>query len=129
VTGDKKRYRVVSCHPSLHQLIIASNDALAGETPAVQEKKMISGTGPPRSPAGERLARLETQIEQLLQSSAQTHADLREHIIWQRRCYEQQSSRIGNLEKSSEQTRIHLKWMKAIWLTVQAGVLGWLGMK
>ncbi len=84
---------------------------------------------PPVSPAGERVARLEAQIDQLLLTAARAHADLREHIEWQRRSYEVQDARLNALEKSAEETRTHLKWMKAIWLAVQGAVLGWLGIK
>ncbi|HYG77807.1 MAG TPA: hypothetical protein VEK08_22565 [Planctomycetota bacterium] len=86
---------------------------------------MASGQGPP----GERLARLETQIEQLVNATNRTHADLREHIQWQRKSCETQDRRLAALENSAEQTRVHLKWMKAIWLAVQGSVIGWLGLK
>jgi len=80
-------------------------------------------------PAGERLARLETQIEQLVAATNRTHADWREHIAWQRRGVEAQDQRLAALEQSAEQTRVHLKWMRAIWVAVQGSVIGWLGFK
>jgi hypothetical protein len=80
-------------------------------------------------PAGERLARLETQMEQLLSASHRLHADLREHIEWQRKSFETHAARLNAVERSVEQTRVHLKWMKAIWMAVQGTVIGWLGFK
>jgi hypothetical protein len=81
------------------------------------------------SPTRERLARLETQIDQLLLTAARAHADLREHIAWQRRAFQAQEHRLDVLDRSTVQTRTHLKWMKAIWLAVQSVVVGWLGLK
>ncbi len=81
------------------------------------------------NPLGERLARLETQLDQLVLTSARTHADLREHLDWQRRSTDVQNERLRALENSSEQTRTHLRWMKAGWLSAQALVIAWLGAK
>lgn len=78
---------------------------------------------------GERLARLEAQLDQLVLVTARTHADLREHLDWQRRMHEQDAARIGALELETARTRAHLSWMKAIWLAVQGIILGWLGLK
>jgi len=80
-------------------------------------------------PTRERLARLETQMDQLLITAARAHADLRENIDWQRRVYELHADRIATLEKSAEATRTHLKWMKGVWLAMQGVILGWLGLK
>ena len=86
---------------------------------------------PPNSPrpVGERLARLEVQIDQLLLTAARAHADLRDHIDLQRKLLDAQHSRIGALEKSAEETRTHLKWMKAIWLALHGAILAFLGLK
>ena len=82
----------------------------------------------PGPPAGERLARLEVQIEQLVSATNRAHADWREHLQWQRRCFEAQELRLAALERSTEETRVHLRWIKAIWLAVQGAVVGWLGL-
>ena len=77
----------------------------------------------------ERLARLEAQIDQLLLTAARAHADLRECVEWQRRTYELQDARVNALEKSHEETRTHLKWIKGVWLAVQSTVVGWITLK
>ena len=84
---------------------------------------------PNAAPAGERLARMEGQIEQLVNATNRVHADLREHIDWQQRVHDQQTARVNALEQSAEQTRTHLKWMKAVWLAVQGTVVGWMSVK
>lgn len=78
---------------------------------------------------GERLARAEAQLDQLVLVAARAQADLREHLDWQRRLHEQHAARLGALERDGERTRTHLAWMKAIWLAAQGAVLGWLGIK
>lgn len=78
---------------------------------------------------GERLARLEAQLDHLVLVAARTHADLHEHLTWQRRLHEQHAERLGAVERDAVRTRAHLGWMKAIWLAMQGVVLGWLGMK
>ncbi|MBI3831452.1 MAG: hypothetical protein HY291_18175 [Planctomycetes bacterium] len=78
---------------------------------------------------GERLARLEAQLDQLVLVAARTHADLREHLDWQRRMHEQHAARIGALELETARTRTHLAWMKALWVAAQGVIFGWLGLK
>ena len=85
-----------------------------------------SGAGPP---AGERLARVETQVEQLGAATRELHAELREHVAWERKVVEKQDARAAALELNAEQTRTHLRWMKAVWVAMQGVVLGWLGVK
>ncbi|HYF49499.1 MAG TPA: hypothetical protein VEJ63_08840 [Planctomycetota bacterium] len=77
----------------------------------------------------ERLARLEAQMEQLLITAARAHADLKEHIDWQRRTFEKTDARLDKLDRNAEQVHTHLRWMKAIWVAVQSTVIGWLGLK
>jgi|GEM_PF-2258808 len=80
-------------------------------------------------PFGERMARLETQMDRVLNTTMQTHNELREHVSLQRSILEKQNQRMNALEQSVTQTRTHLKWMKAIWMAVQGTVLCWLGIK
>lgn len=89
----------------------------------------MSGQSSPGPPAGERLARLETKIEELVGALNRTHADLREHLEWQRRCFSALEKRTGLLEREQDRVRVHLKWMKAVWTVVQGTVIGWLGLK
>jgi len=77
----------------------------------------------------ERLARLEAQMEQLLVTAARAHADLKEHIDWQRRTFESTQSRLSGLDQNAEQVHTHLRWMKAAWMAVQGTVIGWIGLK
>jgi len=83
----------------------------------------------PGPPAGERLARLEAQLEQLVNATNRTHADLREHLAWQQRMHAAQEKRFGAVEREQERVRVHLKWMKAAWMAVQGTVIGWMGLK
>lgn len=78
---------------------------------------------------GERLARVETQIEQLADATRGLHAELREHVAWQRRACEQQEKRVAALERGAQETRTHLRWMKAVWVAVQGTVVGWMGIR
>jgi len=77
----------------------------------------------------ERLARLEARLDQLVLLGAQTQADLREHLAWQRRQHEQHAARCGKLEQETASIRTSLAWMKGLWAALQAAVFGWLGMK
>ena len=81
------------------------------------------------SAGAERLARVETQIEQLNAATRNLHGELREHIAWQRRLVEHTEKRLRLLECNAEQTRTHLRWMKAVWVAVQGTVLAWVGLK
>ena len=83
----------------------------------------------PQDSHGERLARLETRLDQLVLMSARGQADLHEHLEWERRLHEQHAARLGRLEREGVRVRAHLAWMKAIWAAVQASVIGWLGLK
>ena len=89
---------------------------------------MASPTSP-GPPPGERLARLEAKIEELVNALNRTHADLREHLEWQRRCFGALEKRTSLVEREQERVRVHLKWMKAVWTVVQGTVIGWLGLK
>jgi hypothetical protein len=80
-------------------------------------------------PAGERLARLEAQIEQLVLTAGRAHADLKEHIDWQRNIFEQTRERIVHLEKGHTQIRTHLRWFKGVWIALQSLLVAWLGWK
>jgi hypothetical protein len=81
------------------------------------------------SAGAERLARVETQIEQLTSATRDLHAELREHVAWQRQLLEKQDARIAAVEKTAEETRTHLRWMKAVWVAVQGAVLAAVGLK
>ena len=85
-----------------------------------------SGPGPP---AGERLARLEAKIEELVNALDRTHADLREHLEWQRRSFTVIEKRMNLVEREQDHVRVHLKWMKAVWTVVQGAIMGWIGLK
>jgi hypothetical protein len=85
--------------------------------------------GAAKVPMGERLARVETQVEQLGAATRELHAELREHVAWERRLIEKQETRVAALEQRAEETRTHLRWMKAVWLAAQGAVLGWIGLK
>ncbi len=85
--------------------------------------------GSPGPPAGERLARLEAKIEELVGALNRAHGDLREHLEWQRRCFGALEKRLNQVEREQERVRVHLKWMKAVWMAVQGSVIGWLGLK
>ena len=89
----------------------------------------MSTQSSPGPPAGERLARLEAKIEELVRALNRTHADLREHLEWQRRCFAAQEKRLGQVEREQERVRVHLKWMKAVWTVAQGTVVAWLGLK
>jgi len=77
----------------------------------------------------ERMARVETQIEQFHAATVELHGELREHVAWERKLMEKQDARVAALEKSSEETRTHLKWMKALWVAAQGAVVAALGFK
>jgi chaperonin cofactor prefoldin len=70
----------------------------------------------------ERLARVETNLEQLVFETRQLHGELRDGIS-------RQELRVRTLEQNAEQVRTHLRWMKAAWVAVQGAVLTWLGLK
>ncbi|HEY3323164.1 MAG TPA: hypothetical protein VGP72_22110 [Planctomycetota bacterium] len=80
-------------------------------------------------PAGERIARVEAQLEALVTTTREIHAHMRQHAGLQQRYCELTEKRMRMLEQSAERTKMHLKWMKAIWLAVQGAVLGWLGLR
>jgi hypothetical protein len=84
---------------------------------------------PSRQPPGERLARLEAQNDQLLLAVERARADLHECVEWQRRICETQDARFNSLETAHEETRTHLKWIKAVWFAVQSTVIGWISLK
>ncbi|MCZ7646914.1 MAG: hypothetical protein M5U26_16770 [Planctomycetota bacterium] len=76
----------------------------------------------------QRLARVEVQLDQLVLATSRLHADLKEHLDWERSGREQLLARLVALERDAERTRAHLAWMKGIWLAVQAALAAWLGM-
>ncbi|MCY3018225.1 MAG: hypothetical protein NTW87_04230 [Planctomycetota bacterium] len=80
-------------------------------------------------PMGERLARVETQVEQLGAATHELHAELREHVAWERKLIERQDARVAALERNAEATRTHLRWMKAVWVAMQGTVFAWVGLK
>lgn len=73
----------------------------------------------------ERLARVEAQLEQILLTSARTHADLKEYVVQQRELLGVQEQKLAALEQGQAETRTHLRWMKGIWAAGQAAVLAW----
>ena len=77
----------------------------------------------------ERLARVEANLEQLVFETRQLHGELRSSLEAHTKRVEHQDARVSALEKSAEETRTHLRWMKAAWATVQAALLAWLGLK
>ena len=77
----------------------------------------------------ERLARMEANLEQLVFDTRQLHGELRAALESHAQGVERQDGRVRALEKSAEETRTHLRWMKAAWATVQAGLFAWLGLK
>jgi hypothetical protein len=109
--------------------VVCRSLRLCGEKSLMEVPMPRDSDYPHALPPGERLARLEAQIDQLLLTTARAHADLRECVEWQRRIYETQDARITSLQTAHEETRTHLKWIKAIWLAVQSTVIGWVGMK
>jgi len=77
----------------------------------------------------ERLARVEANLEQLVFETRQLHGELRGAVDGTREAAERQEGRIRALEQNAEQTRTHLRWMKAAWVAVQGAVLTWVGLK
>ena len=80
-------------------------------------------------PARERLARVEANLEQLVFETRQLHGELRAAIDSNGRNLERFEVRVRSLEQSAEQTRTHLRWMKAAWAAAQASLVAWLGWK
>jgi len=77
----------------------------------------------------ERLARVEANLEQLVFETRQLHNELRSALESHAKSVEGQEVRIRALERSAEQTRTHLLWMKAMWAAGQAALFAWLGLK
>ena len=77
----------------------------------------------------ERLARVEANLEQLVFETRQLHGDLRASVVTHAKTVELQELRVRVLEQSAEQTRTHLRWMKAAWAAAQATVFAWIGLK
>lgn len=77
----------------------------------------------------ERLARVEGNLEQLVFETRQMHGEIRDQAQAQQRVVEHQEVRVRELERSAEQTKTHLRWMKAAWAGVQGVVVGWVGLK
>ena len=80
-------------------------------------------------PTKERLARVEANLEQLVFETRQLHGDLRASIDTHCKSMEQHEVRMRALEQNAEQTRTHLRWMKAAWAAAQASLVAWLGWK
>jgi hypothetical protein len=77
----------------------------------------------------ERLSRVEANMEQLIFETRQLHGDLRASIETHCRSMEQHETRVRALEQNAEQTKTHLRWMKAAWAAAQAAILAWVGLK
>lgn len=75
----------------------------------------------------ERLARIEANLEQLAFDTRQLHGDLRSVLEMHGKDVAAQEVRIRSLEQTSEQTRTHLRWMKAAFVAAQATVFAWIG--
>lgn len=81
------------------------------------------------STTAERMARVETRVEQLYEATRELHAELREHLALERRWMEHSDQRVSAVERAAEETRTHLRWMKAVWAAVQGAVLALLGLR
>ncbi len=77
----------------------------------------------------ERLSRVEANMEQLIFETRQLHGDLRASIETHCRSMEQHETRVRTLEQNAEQTKTHLRWMKAAWAGAQAAIFAWVGLK
>lgn len=77
----------------------------------------------------ERLARVEANLEQLVFETRQLHGDLRSALETHGQNVGAQDQRVRALEQSAEQTRTHLRWMKAAFAAAQATVFAWIGWK
>ena len=77
----------------------------------------------------ERLARVEGNLDQLVFETRQLHSELRENTEGYQQYLRLHEGRLRDLEVGAEQTRTHLRWMKAAWAAVQGAVVGWIGFK